>query len=134
MKVTLALALFGLLAGTVPTALASPANGTWLIRDLALNIYDCDNLVCGKIVWIGDPKKRTPGKCGKVIVWGLAQSEPSKWTGGQIYDTEDGSTYSLNAALETDGTLHARIFKGTPLFGKTEILTRITPNSRPDWC
>lgn len=134
MKMRLASVLFALTACMVPYAQASPASGTWLIRDLALNIYDCDNLVCGKIVWIGDSKKRTSGKCGKVIVWGLSQTEPSKWSGGHIYDTEDDVTYSLSAKLEADGTLHARIFKGIPLLGKTEVLTRIAPNSRPDWC
>jgi uncharacterized protein (DUF2147 family) len=125
------MALTGL---TAPAAQASPVDGIWLIRDLALNIYDCATLVCGKIVWIGNPEKRTPGKCGKVIVWGLSQDEPSKWSGGSIFDTETDRTYSLNAELDTDGKLHARIFEGTPLFGKTEILTRIAPNSRPNWC
>lgn len=40
-------------------------------------------------------------------------------------DPDDGRIYRLAARLETDGTLHARIFKGVPLFGRTEILTRV---------
>jgi hypothetical protein len=31
---------------------ASPVNGAWIIRDLVLDIFDCDSLVCGRIVWI----------------------------------------------------------------------------------
>jgi len=136
-KTTWAVALLGLVTfcGVMaPEARASAADGTWLIRDLALDIYDCDNLVCGKIVWLADPAKRTPGRCGKVIVWGLVPSGPSKWSNGHIYDTEEDKTYNLNAELEPDGTLRARIYKGIPLFGKNEILTRIAPNSRPGWC
>jgi hypothetical protein len=37
---------------------------------------------------------------------------------------DDDRTYRLAATLETDGTLHARIFKGVPLLGRTEILKR----------
>jgi uncharacterized protein (DUF2147 family) len=132
MAALFALFIYG--SAGVERAEASAADGTWLIHDLALNIYDCGNLVCGKIVWIGDPKKRTPGKCGKVIVWGLARSGPSEWSGGHIYDTEKDATYNLSAELTPRDTLNARIYKGIPLFGKTEILTRIQPRSRPDWC
>jgi hypothetical protein len=34
-------------------------------------------------------------------------------------------TYHLSASYEPDGTLRARIFKGIPLLGKTEILKRV---------
>ena len=54
--------------------------------------------------------------------------------GGSIYDTTDGNTYRLNATLNPDGTLHARIFRGVPLFGKTEILRRVKAGSQPGWC
>ena len=37
----------------------------------------------------------------------------------------NGKTYQLSATYEPDGTLHARIFKGTPLLGKTEVLKRV---------
>jgi uncharacterized protein (DUF2147 family) len=131
---TALIVLFAYGSTGAPQAQASAADGTWLIHDLALNIYDCGKLVCGKIVWIGEPKKRTPGKCGKVIVWGLAQDGPAKWSGGKIYDTEEDTTYNLSAELEPSGTLNARIYRGIPLFGKTEVLTRIQPRSRPDWC
>ena len=38
---------------------ASPADGAWLIKDLVLDIFDCQRLVCGRIIWIGDAARRT---------------------------------------------------------------------------
>lgn len=103
---------------------ASQADGTWIIQNLILHIFDCQQLVCGRIVWIKDPAKRQ-SQCGRIIIWGLAAAAQNEWTGGAILDPNDGKTYQLAATYEPDGTLHARIFKGTPLFGKTEILTRV---------
>jgi uncharacterized protein (DUF2147 family) len=103
---------------------ASPADGTWLFKDLVLDILDCQHLVCGRIIWIGDAARR-PAQCGKTIVWGLQAQGRNEWAGGSILDPDDDRTYRLAAALETDGTLHARIFKGVPLLGRTEILKRV---------
>jgi uncharacterized protein (DUF2147 family) len=114
----------GLLSVSVGKAEASHVDGTWRIRDLVLHIFDCQHAVCGRIVWIGDPARR-PAQCGRTIVWGLEQKGPNEWTEGSILDPDDGNTYRLSATYETDGTLHARIFKGIPLLGKTEILKRV---------
>src|ERR1700688_94074 len=37
---------------------ASSMNGTWRIENLVLEIFDCQQLVCGRIVWIGDETLR----------------------------------------------------------------------------
>jgi uncharacterized protein (DUF2147 family) len=50
----------------IQKAEASPVDGTWIIRNLAVNIYDCDLSVCGKIVWIKDTARRA-SQCGKTI-------------------------------------------------------------------
>jgi hypothetical protein len=70
-------------------AAASPVDGAWMIRDLVLNIFDCQHLVCGRIVWIKDPARR-PAQCGRTIVWGLEPKTPSSWTGGSILDRITG--------------------------------------------
>jgi uncharacterized protein (DUF2147 family) len=108
----------------VQRAEASPADGAWLIKGLVLHIFDCQHPVCGRIVWIGRAARR-PAQCGKTIVWGLPAQGRNEWADGSILDPDDGRVYRLAATLETDGTLHARIFKGVPLFGRTEILTRV---------
>jgi uncharacterized protein (DUF2147 family) len=110
-----------------------PADGQWMIRNLVINIFDCADLVCGRIVWLGEPAKRT-SQCGRTIIWGLERQSPSVWTGGSILDPNDGKTYRLSATYEADDTLHARIFIMAPIFGKTEILKRIDVKSLPDLC
>jgi uncharacterized protein (DUF2147 family) len=112
---------------------ASPVDGAWRIRNLALHIFDCQRLVCGRIVWIDDAAKR-PSQCGMTIIWGLEAKDRNEWDGGSILDPNDGKTYRLSAVYEPDGTLRARIFKGIPLFGKTEVLTRVDLHSLTGLC
>lgn len=49
-------------------AASSFIEGTWRIDNLVLQIFSCDKLVCGRIVWIGDlsADRRSVGKrlCG----------------------------------------------------------------------
>jgi uncharacterized protein (DUF2147 family) len=131
-RAALVVAVAGVMTVTGALA-ATPVDGAWAIRDLILDIYGCQNFVCGRIAWTKDPKRRQTD-CGRTIVWGLSPSGPNEWNGGSIYDTTDGNTYRLNATLNPDGTLHARIFRGVPLFGKTEILRRVKAGSQPGWC
>jgi uncharacterized protein (DUF2147 family) len=100
---------------------ASPVDGAWSIRGLALHIFDCQRLVCGRIVWLNDPAQR-PSQCGRTIIWGLEARGGNEWGGGSIVDPNDGNTYRLAAVYEPDGTLRARIFRGIPLFGRPKFL------------
>jgi uncharacterized protein (DUF2147 family) len=108
-------------------------DGTWRIDDLVLDIFSCDKLVCGRIVWIGDAARR-PSQCGTTIVWGLKSTGPSEWRDGSILDPDDGATYSLSAKFQRDGTLRARIFRGIELIGRTKILQRVPLRSLAGWC
>ena len=128
-----ALLLTVLVSFGVESAAASSVDGTWVIQDLVLNLFDCQNLVCGRIVWIKDPARR-PSECGQTIVWGLASTGPAEWTGGSILDPDDGEIYRLSATLQSDGTLHARIYKGLPLLGRTKILKRTDLRSLTGLC
>jgi uncharacterized protein (DUF2147 family) len=112
---------------------ASSMNGTWRIENLVLEIFDCQQLVCGRIVWIDEAAKR-PTQCGKIIVWGLAQTGPITWKGGAIFDPNDGKTYRLSATFQPNGELRARIFQGIELLGKTKMLKRVGVNSLSGWC
>ena len=127
------LAALAMPAAAISQAEASPVDGTWIIRDLVLHIFECHNLVCGRIAWINDPARR-PSQCGRTIVWGLKENGPNEWAGGSILDPDDGNTYRLSAVFEPDGTLRARVFKGIPLFGKTEILKRVDVRSYTGLC
>jgi uncharacterized protein (DUF2147 family) len=115
------------------TNAASTVNGTWIIRDLILRIFACQDRVCGQIVWLKDAARR-PSQCGRTIVWGLEANGPNSWTGGSILDPDDDNIYRLSAVVEPDGTLHARIFRGIPLFGETEVLKRVNLASFTGQC
>jgi uncharacterized protein (DUF2147 family) len=121
---TFLLALFACQVSGVDSARASSIDGTWNIRDLVLDIYDCGSAVCGRIVGVRDPIRR-PKQCGMIIVWGLTQEGPSEWGNGRILDPDDGTIYRLSATFEPDGTLRARIYELVPLLGRTQILRRI---------
>ena len=121
------------LIGCFQSANASSVDGSWKIRDLVLDIFSCQQSICGKIAWTKDPHRR-PTDCGQTIVWGLSQTGPDKWSGGSIYDPTDGNTYRLSASLAPNGTLRARIYRGVPLVGKTEILTRVASRLLDGWC
>jgi len=120
-------------AVSIGRAVASPVDGTWIIDDLGLDLFDCQNLVCGRIVWIKDPHRR-PSQCGRTIIWGLGMAGPSEWTGGSILDPDDGTTYQLAAKLQPDGALRARIYKGIQLLGRTKILRLINLGSLTGRC
>ncbi len=114
-------------------AMASPVDGTWIVKDLVLHLFDCQQSVCGKIVWIKDAARR-PAQCGRTIVWGLRATGPDEWTEGSITDPDNEMTYRLSATYEADGTLRARIFKGVHMLGRTEILRRVDLQSFKDRC
>jgi len=127
-----------LTAGTVCPAAHAKAfvpEGTWIIAGrVALQTFDCDGLLCGKVVWLRNPALRTPATCGRTIVWGLKPSDPAEWSGGWFYDPEDGTTYNVSARMQAEDRITARIYASISWLGRTEILTRIPSRSLPGWC
>jgi uncharacterized protein (DUF2147 family) len=118
-------------------ACAEPAvpDGTWLVSErVAFDIFPCKDALCGRIVWLRNPALRTSTMCGRTIVWGLTSAGPSEWNDGWFFDPENGATYNVSAHVETIDRISARIYRGIPLFGRTEILTRIAAGSLPGWC
>ena len=116
----------------VGLAKASAVDGTWIIRGLVVDIFDCQPLVCGQIVWIKDVSRRA-SQCGKTIIWGLEAKGPTEdWGGGSNPRSEQRE--DLPIIGDMDGTLRARIFKGIPLLGRTEILTRVDVRSLTGQC
>jgi uncharacterized protein (DUF2147 family) len=110
-------------------------DGTWLVSQrVAFEIFPCKDALCGKISWLRNPALRTSTMCGRTIVWGLTSAGPAQWNDGWFFDPEDGQTYNVSAHVDTIDRISARIYRGIPLFGRTEILTRITARSLPGWC
>jgi uncharacterized protein (DUF2147 family) len=73
-----------------------------------------------------DPALRSRKVIGMPLIWGFQKtSEPNVFEGGQIYNGENGKTYNANISLQPDGTLRLRGYVGSPMFGETQIWTRI---------
>lgn len=128
--------------------------GTWLTESgtAQVKIEPCPDAkngpVCGHIVGLINPK----GPDGKVVapdvatdyrnenaslrarkvigmplIWGFkAAKEGNTFEEGHIYNGEDGKMYTANLSLQPDGKLRLRGYVGTPLFGKTQLWTRIS--------
>jgi uncharacterized protein (DUF2147 family) len=108
-----ALAAVFALAGA-QSALAAEPTGNWLTQTggSRIKIADCGGALCGTIVWLKEPNDPETGKpktdkhnadaakrirplLGVQIVLGMKPAGASKWT-GQVYNAEDGKTYSGN--------------------------------------
>ena len=119
---------------------SSPASsqvpeGTWLLANkVAVQVFDCSGLLCGRIVWLAQPRSadgqpdldhRNPDPalqqrplCGLTIIWGLQPNGPSQWASGYLYDPEDGATYDVTAELTDPNRISARVYRGTALSRK----------------
>lgn len=98
-----------------------------------VEIYDCDDQLCGKLVASEnperknvnspDPAKRDETLIGTNILRGFSQTGGNVWKKGRVYNPENGKTY--NAKLTLKGQeLKVRGYKGVTLFGKTVTWTR----------
>ncbi len=115
--------------------------GEWLTGEgkARVQIYRCDTLYCGKIVWLKEPVKngkeavddKNPDPAlknkpviGLIIVRGFSFEGDDEWTGGKVYDPESGDTYSGKMTLKDPHTLRLRGYVLIPLLGRTEVWTR----------
>jgi uncharacterized protein (DUF2147 family) len=103
-------------------------------RKVGVWIEDCEGQLCGRIVWLrkplsgGRPKqdKHNPDArlrdrplCGLRILTGFRRAGDGVWNAGQVYNPNDGRTFSSTMTLEGDGGLRIRGYVGAALFGKT---------------
>jgi uncharacterized protein (DUF2147 family) len=123
----------------------------WLIDSkVAVQIFDCSNLLCGRILWLQTPRdpqgqldrdKNNPDPvlrkrrlCGLTIFWGLHPKGSERWGGGRFYNPDDGKTYNVSAELRSADLIVARIYLGIPLLGQTKILHRVPHGTSEGWC
>jgi len=106
----------GVLGGCCAATAADP-NGTWLTEGgkATVRIANCGGALCGTIAALKEPNdpatgrpqtdknnpdasKRSRPMIGVQIVLGMKPSGPDKWS-GEIYNAEDGKTYSGGLTL-----------------------------------
>ena len=103
---------------------AKDALGVWLTesKKAHVQIYDCGEKLCGKIIWLkepndanGNPKvdkenadesKRSDPLMGSNMISGMVRVSSDLWHDGEIYNAEDGKTYSSKMKLKDDKTLN----------------------------
>nr|WP_181707629.1 DUF2147 domain-containing protein [Chthonobacter rhizosphaerae] len=98
-----------LVSGVAPSA-AADATGVWARPNGAsrIEISPCGGALCGRIVWMRspqpdtrnpDPARRSEPLVGRRIMSGLKPTKkPAEWK-GEIYNAEDGRTYTGYATL-----------------------------------
>ncbi len=96
------------------SAFAADPVGVWLTQtgNSRIRIADCGGALCGTIIWLKEPNDPETGKpktdkhnsdaskrnrplIGVQIVLGMKPAGNGKWS-GQVYNAEDGKTYSGN--------------------------------------
>jgi uncharacterized protein (DUF2147 family) len=114
------------LMGILPASSESDPSGIWLTQagDARIQVSRCGAGICGRIVWLRDPIDSRTGQphvddknpnpalkqrpiVGLSILIGMRPSGPAKWS-GQIYNSDDGETYTAHVTVQNDATLDLR--------------------------
>lgn len=132
-------ATLGLTAVAVSSAFAGDPTGTWLSQDgdVKIKVSHCGAAICGNISWLknpndstGKPKadinnpdasKRARPIIGSSVILPMQPDGADKWS-GQIYNAEDGKTYSGSFALA--GANKADLKGCVAIICKTKTWTR----------
>ncbi len=116
-------------------------------QESRVEIYRCDDGYCGKIVALAEPiypedddqgmagktkvdrENPDPGKrhrpaLGLIIMQGFSFNGKI-WSGGTIYDPNNGKTYKCKITPLADGRLKVRGYIGVSLIGRTVIWTPV---------
>ena len=111
--------LFGIAAQADPV-------GTWLTDSgkSKVKIETCEAGLCGTIIWLKNPLNadgtdlrdsknadeslRERKLVGTEVISGFAEVRPGRWTGGKIYNPEDGRTYDSRLVERDENTLTVR--------------------------
>jgi uncharacterized protein (DUF2147 family) len=116
----LIVALLLMTSGSVAAQPASPAapTGEWLVADRVarIQIVNCDGHLWGVVSWEmqpgtdsknPDPTLRARPTLGMPVLLSMTQSNANQWD-GQVYNSENGKTYSANISLLNPDTLRVR--------------------------
>lgn len=117
--------------------------GIWLTggkEPAKIQVYKSGKKFYGKIIWLKNPtengkqrmdannpdkKKQGNPIVGLIILSDFKFDGDDEWRGGDIYDPENGKTYSCYMYLKNGNTLKVRGYVGLSLFGRTETWTRV---------
>jgi uncharacterized protein (DUF2147 family) len=126
--VAAALLLAGAVAAQGPTG---DVSGVWIDHtgQGAVEIAQCGNRVCGRVVWLKNPEHRSrSGKriCGAQVLGDLRKEGGNLWDSGWIYNPEDEERFSAYLKLANADTLMVTGYLGFKLLGETFTWKRAT--------
>ncbi|NCI51089.1 DUF2147 domain-containing protein [Sediminibacterium roseum] len=117
--------------------------GYWLSQNgqAQIQVYKEGDKYFGKIIWLkvpDDPKRGGPKKdynnpdpalrdkpiLGSTILRDFKFND-GEWTGGRVYDPQNGKEYKCYLKLKDAKTMSMRGYVGVSLLGRTEIWTRV---------
>lgn len=150
-RAALLLAVALLIVTPYAIARAALLDSVWLMDGkVAVQIFDCNGLMCGRILWLQiprdpqglldrdkhnpDPSLRQRGLCGLTILWNLQPDGANRWRDGWFYNPDDGRTYRVTAELTSDELITARVYTLLPLLGQTKTLQRVLHGTSDGWC
>jgi len=145
MKKQLLLLFFASFFAITTFAQADQILGVWLSEEGTSHIEiakDSNGEFVGKIVWLKEPldengRPKVDGENPNAnlrnrpiinlqILEGFSYNERRKeWSGGTIYDPQNGRRYRAVMKLENNNTMALRGFVGLRAFGRTSTWTRV---------
>jgi uncharacterized protein (DUF2147 family) len=119
-------AVFSVVAG-VPGLVAAQATaptGVWIDHTGrgAVEITDCGGNLCGRAVWVKDPKDSKG--CGIQIIGNAKPVSGGKWDNGWIYDPDEDAKYSVELTPLAGDKLKVLGYAGSKFFSETMIWKR----------
>lgn len=124
-------------ASPPPTAVPAGPVGLWLDHTGrgAIEIVNCGNDLCGRIVWLQQPNdptgrplrdtlnedasKRGKPICGLQIIGGAKKQSDGSWDNGWIYDPEKGEHFDLELRMRSADNLQVKGYKGLKFLNET---------------
>jgi uncharacterized protein (DUF2147 family) len=122
-KVGLAVAAAMVAAAGMSVAADEAVLGVWLDHTGrgAVEITECGDAVCGKVVWVADAKNSEG--CGLEILGDVKPMGDGTYDEGWIYDPDRDAKFSVELTPNGD-KLSVHGYKGIKMLGETFVWTR----------
>jgi uncharacterized protein (DUF2147 family) len=129
---------FGVVCGCDAAPAAAEAiapNGLWLSAsgNLQIELAPCGQALCGKVTKVlvnrtmaGAPLDDAHSPLGMEILIDMKPTGNGAFR-GSIYNRDNGKTYDCEIRSLSADRLKVRAYKLLPMFGKTQIWTRVHP-------
>ena len=109
---------------SLAAAQAAAPTGVWIDHTGrgAVEITECGANLCGRAVWIKDPKDSKG--CGIQIIGNAKPVAGGKWDNGWIYDPDEDAKYSVELTPLAGDKLKVLGYSGSKFFSETMIWKR----------